>query len=329
MPSMLHEVLVDLIRENPEMLIPLLRGKLGAVELHGAHFGTDDHNYSQLPNLDADLVLKVHDRSQRLLCALIPEIQLSIDYEKERAWPAYQAGTHRRLNCPTFVVVIAVDPVVARWAAGPFRTGQTHFRPIVIGPKHLPIIVDPRHARNNVELAVLSGLAHCDEPEVEQIGEALWHALDQRSDGRSDEPAEGRSDRQSDHQSNPPSDRRYDLYWDLFLAAINEATRKHLMIRLGSYQPQSEWGKQIYAEGESKGLLEGERKGLLEGKRKGLLEGRREGQAAALTTLLQMRGLAPGLTVRERIEQCRNLKLLHQWLRRAVTATHLDEVFES
>ncbi|MEM9463496.1 MAG: hypothetical protein AAGF11_55660, partial [Myxococcota bacterium] len=156
---MLHEVLVDLIRNNPELLIPLLRGKLGAVELRGARFGSYDHNYSQLPNLDADLVLKVYARSGRLLCALIPEIQLSIDYEKERAWPAYQAGTHRRLNCPTFVVVIAVDPVVARWAAGPFRTGQTHFRPIVIGPKHLPIIVDPVHARNNVELAVLSGLA--------------------------------------------------------------------------------------------------------------------------------------------------------------------------
>ncbi|MEM9455492.1 MAG: hypothetical protein AAGF11_15020, partial [Myxococcota bacterium] len=171
--------------------------------------------------------------------------------------------------------------------------------------------------------------AHCDEPEAEQIGEALWHALDQRSD----EPAEGLSERQSDHQPDPPSDRRYDLYWDLFLAAINEATRRHLMIRLGSYQPQSEWGKQLYAEGESKGhlegLLEGERKGLLDGERKGRLEGRREGQAAALTALLQARGLAPGPGVRERIEQCRNLKTLRQWLHRAVTATHLDEVFES
>ncbi|MEM9459884.1 MAG: hypothetical protein AAGF11_37255 [Myxococcota bacterium] len=301
MPSMLHEVLVDLIRKNPEMLIPFLQDKLGAVEIRGTRFRPDERNsrqnWSQLPDLDADLVLQLHNRSGRLVCALIPEVQLSRKREKERAWPAYQAGTHRRLDCPTFVVVIAVDPAVARWAAGPFFTGQTHFRPIVIGPKHLPIIVDPGHARDNVELAVLSGLAHCNEPEAEQIGEALWHALDQGSEGQ--------------------SDRRHDLYWDLFLAAINEATRRHLMIRLGSYQPQSEWGKQLYAEGESKGFLEGERKG------------ERKGQAAALTMLLQARGLSSEPAVRERINRCRNLKTLRQWLRRAATATHLDEVFES
>ncbi|MEM9459308.1 MAG: hypothetical protein AAGF11_34330, partial [Myxococcota bacterium] len=140
-------------------------------------------------------------------------------------------------------------------------------------------------------------------------------------------------------------DPRHDLYWDQFLALIGKTTRRQLMILLGGYQLQSEWGKKIYAEGESKGFVEGERKGLLEGERKGLLEGERKGllegerrgerrgerkgQAAALTMLLQARGLAPGPSVRERIEQCRHQKTLQQWLRRAATGTHLDEVFES
>ncbi|MEM9463630.1 MAG: hypothetical protein AAGF11_56355, partial [Myxococcota bacterium] len=160
-------------------------------------------------------------------------------------------------------------------------------------------------------------------------GEALWQALDLRS-----------------HQQPDP---RHDLYWDQFLALIGKTTRRQLMILLGSYQPQSEWGKKIYAEGESKGfvegeregerkgLLEGERKGLLEGERKGLLEGERrgerrgerKGQAAALIMLLQARGLSLEPAVRERIEHCRNLETLRQWLHRAATATHLNEVFES
>ncbi|MEM9459378.1 MAG: hypothetical protein AAGF11_34685, partial [Myxococcota bacterium] len=77
MPSMLHEVLVDLIRNNPEMLIPFLQDEIGAVELRGTRFRPDERNYSQLPDLDADLVLQLHNRSGRLVCALIPEVQLS------------------------------------------------------------------------------------------------------------------------------------------------------------------------------------------------------------------------------------------------------------
>ena len=294
---MLHEILVDLIRENPELLIPLLRDKLGAVDLRGGCFEPVERNYSQLPDLDADLVLQVCDLSGRLICALVLEIQLRPHRQKKYAWPFYQSSTFRRLQCPTFVVVIAIKPRVARWADDTIWTGQTHFRPIVIGPKQLPLILDTRHARDNVAMAVLSGLAHPKEPEAEQIGEALWQALDQRSD----------------RQPDP----RHDLYWDQFLALIGETTRRQLMILLGGYQPQSEWGKKIYAEGESKGLLEGERKG------------ERKGQAAALTMLLQARGLPPDPTVRERIEQCRDMKTLRQWLRRAATAVHLDEVFES
>ncbi|MEM9463484.1 MAG: hypothetical protein AAGF11_55600, partial [Myxococcota bacterium] len=86
-------------------------------------------------------------------------------------------------------------------------------------------------------------------------------------------------------------------------------------------------------EGEWKGLLEGERKGFLKGERKGerkgRLEGKREGQVAALTMLLQARGLSSNPAVHERINQCRNQKTLRQWLHRAATAEHLDEVFES
>ncbi|MEM9461965.1 MAG: hypothetical protein AAGF11_47840, partial [Myxococcota bacterium] len=293
MPSMLHEILIDLIRENPEMLIPLLRDKLGTVDLRGGKFEPVERNYSQLPDLDADLVLQIRDQTGQLICALVLEVQLRPRRQKKYAWPSYQASTFRRLQCPTFVVVLAIKPSVARWADETIWTGQTHFRPIVIGPKQFPIILDPRHARENVAMAVLSGLAHPKEPKAEQIGEALWQALDRRSD----------------QQLDP----RHDLYWDQFLALIGETTRRQLMILLDGYRPQSEWGKKIYAEGESKGLL----------------EGKREGHAAALTMLLQARGLSLEPAVRERIVQCRNQKTLHQWLRRAATAEHLDEVFES
>lgn len=201
------------------------------------------------------------------------------DQAKPRSWHAYQAGTHRRLGCPTYVIVVTVDADVAVWAGGPFSSGQTVFRPIVIGPQQVPVVVDVDSARGNLNLALLSGLAHRHEPEVLEIGQALWHALDQPR----------REDR--------------DHYWDVFLHAVGEATRRTMMSLFRNYVPQSEWGKKHYAEGRAKG------------------------EAHALGILLEARGLVPRPEHRNRIEACADPEQLLLWLRRAATATDIEQVF--
>jgi len=144
-----------------------------------------------------------------------------------------------------------------------------------------------------LELTLLSGLAHAEQPEALQIGEALWRTID---------------------EANPEYG---DLYWDLFLKTVNDATKEALMMRLQHYEPQSDWGKQIFAKGEAKGRLDGEAKGRL------------DGEAKALALLLDARGLPMTPEHRSRVSACTDQAQLHDWLRRAATAHSLDEVFDA
>jgi hypothetical protein len=291
-PSMLHEVLVDLFRESPQVLLDLLGDRLDTPDPSSLRFEPDEPNLSQLKEIDADLVLRVYDANGQLLCALIIEVQLSEKAAKARAWSAYQTGIHRRLGCPTFVIVIAIDPVVAAWAAGPFCTGQNIFRPLVLGPGQVPIVTSVDQARANLELTLLSGLAHHDEPETEKIGEALWRSLEH-------------------HQPD-----RGAFYWDLFLNAINEATKRSLKMRLENYRPQSEWGKRLYNDGR------------IAGHNDGCNEGRMAGEANALTLVLDARGLSMSPKHRMRIESCTDPDQLRSWVCRAATATSIGGVFD-
>jgi len=278
-PSALHEVLVSLFRDAPEALLGLLGDRLDVLASPGLQFVRDEPNLSQLIEIDSDLVFQLRGPGGKLLCALIVEVQLSIDREKERAWVAYQAGTHRRLACPTYVIVIAVDAAVAHWASGPFCTGQTTFAPIVLGPRQVPIVHEnATHA--SLELTLLSGLAHANHPQALEIGDALWKLIDKL------DPSHG------------------GLYWDLFLNAITDSTKKALMMRLDHYQPQSDWGKGIYA------------------------EGKLEGEAEALAVLLDARGFPMTAEYRARVAECTDQAQLHAWLRSAATAESLAAVFE-
>lgn len=55
-------------------------------------------------------------------------------------------------------------------------------------------------------------------------------------------------------------------------------------------------------------------------------EGEARGEARAVLTVLEARGVAVPAEVRERILSCTDLAQLHQWLQRASTATSTDDV---
>jgi len=295
-PSAVHEILVEIFRDNPELIVQLLGDQLEMVTRSGLVLEPDEPNLSQLIEIDSDLVFRVLGPERQLLCALIIEVQLAIDHDKGRAWAAYQAGTHRRLRCPTYVIVIAIDPVVARWATGPFCTGQTTFAPIVLGPEEVPVIGREVGDHATLPLTLLSGLAHANDPDILHIGETLWGLIDEA------EPSHGH------------------LYWDLFLNAINDATKKALLMQLQNYRPQSDWGKKFYAEGREDGLAQG--------RADGLAQGRADGEAEALALLLDARGLPLKAEQRARVEACSDRSELHAWLRRAATAESLADVFD-
>jgi hypothetical protein len=60
-----------------------------------------------------------------------------------------------------------------------------------------------------------------------------------------------------------------------------------------------------------------------------MMEGRAQGEAEAVLSVLEARGLAVSVAERERIAKCTDLALLDGWLRRAATVATAAEVLDS
>jgi len=99
-------------------------------------------------------------------------------------------------------------------------------RPLVIGPGDVPAITDPEEARRSLPLAFMSGIVHSLDMVAVRIGLALAHAIDAS-------PDDGLA-----------------LYWDAFLASLDEPVRKELEMQLQQHhwEPRSDWGKDFLRE---------------------------------------------------------------------------------
>jgi len=74
-------------------------------------------------------------------------------------------------------------------------------------------------------------------------------------------------------------------------------------------------------------LEEGLRKGKAEGKAEGMQEGMQKGKAEAIVQILHARSIPVDEEALRRIQHCRDLSVLQQWLERAMTVSSVDEMF--
>jgi hypothetical protein len=230
MASLLHETIVELIAEHPELLVPALREQLGDLPDVELHFHRGESSTSKVPPLRADLGLEIHRSGEpKPFAAITIEVQLGKDEDKPFSWLLYHAGQHYRLRVPSYLLVVTNDPEVAAWAAGPFRSGMVTMHPLVIGPTQFPPVTDPEEAKRSLERTFLSGVVHASEPVAVDIGLALATALG----------------------ASPDDTGLY--YWDTLLAALGDALRSTLEMQLENWKPRSEWGKRLFADGEANG----------------------------------------------------------------------------
>jgi len=314
MASLLHETIVELIAEHPELLVPALREQLDDLPDVELRFRRGESSTSKVPPLRADLGLELHRPGEsEPFAAITVEVQLSEDKDKPFSWLLYHAGQHYRLRVPSYLLVVTNDPDVAAWAAGPFQSGMVTMRPLVIGPSHVPPITDPEEAKRSLERTFLSGLVHASEPVAVDIGVALAAALD----------------------ASPDDTGLY--YWDTLLAALGDALRSTLEMQLENWKPRSDWGKRFLANAEAemragmRAVVEAEVRADVEAEVRADVEAevRAQGRAASILDVLDARGLPLEPTLRQRITACTDLDVLAQWLRRAVTASSPEEVFAS
>lgn len=114
MPSMAHEILVDLFKNRPSLAAEILVEALGIAlpAYTEARLASIDLTEIQPAEYRADVVVLLHDESDAVRVVIV-EVQLAKDPVKRRSWPAYVGVAHARHGCLVDLLVVAPDPVVA------------------------------------------------------------------------------------------------------------------------------------------------------------------------------------------------------------------------
>jgi hypothetical protein len=169
----------------------------------------------------------------------------------------------------------------------------------VLGPATLPVLTDPSVATKEVELAVLSAMAHGNGPEGLAVVQVAFLAL-------------GRLDR--DHAA---------VYFQIIWSMLREPMQRALEALAMERQTEGKatfppFAQQLIErgirEGELKGKLDGIREGELKGKLDGIREGKLDGKRDALLRLLTRAGIALTEDERARIHGCADPALLDRWV---------------
>jgi len=305
MPSVLHQILVELFGRRPTLAPELLRDALGQTLPDFDHVEISDADLTQIVPTEyrADQVLILRSCGSRArsneptgtdagvpVLSIVLEVQLSPDEKKRYSWPCYQVNERARLRCPCCLLVVTPYEAVATWAATPIDTGQpgVAFAPLVLDPDAMPVITEADQARQSPELALLSVLAHGQSDQGYDIGMAAYHG------------AAG-LDRETSM-----------LYSDMILQAVNHSARVKMekWMRIEDYKFRSD----IALRGRAEGL------------ETGMARGKAEGVATALLKILTTRGLQITEEQNAQILGCTDLDILNTWLDRVLQTASVYEL---
>ena len=257
---MRHQILAGLFQRRGEIAIELL-AHCADVRFEHHCVAPRPSDLSQVVSTEyrADAVIELRDRKDAIVAAIVVEIQLGRDEEKRYTWPLYVAALRAQLRCPVVLLVITQSRSVARWARKAIALGHAGFQlaPVVIDFPEVPRIVDPAYATKLPELAVLSAIAH---PEF-AVADAAIHAV-----------------------TTLPGEQA-GLYSDVIMAALPDALRQRLEVRMEGYVYRSPFARKYFNAGRKEGRQEGRNEGRQEGRSEGLDAGREEGLRRAVLAL--------------------------------------------
>ncbi len=312
MPTLEHNALVEMFRENPG-LAPHLLSLLFHLDVPShATAKVADSTLDQLIPIEfrADLVLELRDGKGKVVQAIVLEVQRDEDPRKKYSWPAYVAVARAERECSTVVLVVAPDAQVAAWASEKIDLGLGlgSLQPLVLGPAIVPLIVEPTEAEKEVELTILSAMAHGNGPSGLAVMRALLWALGSL-----------------DHEHAA-------VYFQVVYKVLRKPMRRALEAMVMERQTE---GKATFPpfmqrlidrgklEGEREGKLEGERKGKRKGRREGRLQGKRE----ALLRLVARMGITLLEEERARILACMDGAILDRWFDNVFGAKAAKDIF--
>src|SRR5690606_16923612 len=219
---------------------------------------------------------------------IVLEVQLKPDERKTFTWPAYVVNLRARFQCPCCLLVVTPSRSTARWAAEPIGLGPP-------GNSFTPLVL------GSTSVPKITDPARATQAPELAVLSALAH-------GQGDVETAIRIATCTLEAAAQLDEETRALYADLVEAALSEAARKALQMLPQNYQFQGPSYK----------------KGKLEGK----LEGQALGEADAVVTVLETRGLTLSPEQRDRILSCSDLETIKGWVRKAVTVESVDELFQ-
>ena len=311
MPTLEHNGLIEMFRENPS-LAPHFLNLLFHVDVppHVSVRVADTALDQLIPvEFRADLVLELRDDEDQVVFAIVLEAQRDQEPRKRYSWPVYVAVARAERECPTVALVIAIDAGVAAWAAEKIDLGLGlgGLQPLVLGPATVPVVTDPVVADREVELAILSALAHGNGPDGLAVVQTALAAL-------------GRLDRE--HAAV-----YFQIIWDVLREPMRRALEALVMVRQAEgkieYPP---FVQRIFEQGELKGKLDGLGEGKLDGLREGELKGKLDGLREALLRLLSRAEIPISEDDRARIDACADAATLDRWIENVLGAKTAGEV---
>jgi hypothetical protein len=293
MPSLIHEGVIALVRDEPAFAASLLRELLSVDVPRFTAARLAEATLNELVpveyHADAVVVFDDADRDRRPVFGAIFEVQLQRDDRKHYTWPLYAVAARARYECPFAVIAVTPDRAVAQWAGQPIDLGGGTFRPRAVGPDGIPQITDRDRALREPQLAVLSAVAHGsgDVDTAVSIGLAAVNAV-----------------------MTLPSEQRL-LYSALIEQALSEAARKAMAMDSQVERFFSDAHRQSFDRGKAEGKAEGEAKG----------------EAKALLLILRRRGVAITSDQQHRILACTDVAILDRWLDHAFSVASAEELF--
>jgi hypothetical protein len=288
MPSLAHELPLEMVRNRPQV-VPVLLRELFDIPISAdvaAALTSETYADTHPAELRCDATVLLGD-PERPDYGVVVESQLRFDKDKTFSWPAYLASLRLRLRCPVALLVICPDETTARACARPILMGHPGWElaACALHPGRLRPVTDSAHACRFPELAVLSAPSHADGPYAREVIDSLAAAIDTLT------PDIGA------------------LYYDYIQSRISDAARKLLeeSMKLDNYQWQSEFARTHIAQGRAEGRAEGQ------------VEGQVEGKASSVFLVLDARGISVPDHIRRHITDCTDIDQLDHWIQRAAT----------
>jgi hypothetical protein len=289
MPSSKHDSLNALFRRRPAFAVEILRQLYDPTLTTDAYIEVASEAFNDRNSRDfyADTIITVGPPVSPEL-AIVVEVQLDPEPAKHVAWPRYAAALWLRADCPVVVLVVCPTAKVAAWATEPIVTNLPGFT-------LTPIVLGPdgipviTDAAQAADCLELATVSVMAHGENRPVVEAFVAALAKVGGDYAPQ------------------------YYEYAYNVASAAARTFLEEIMSSttWPVYSPFAREHFG------------KGKAEGKAEGLVEG----EVQALLVVLEARGLAVSDQAGERIGSCTDPVQVKEWVRRAATATSVDDIF--